>query len=145
MGLAAYLGPEFVSRGGLPVTNLPGCAPPGEAFVDALVYVYLHLARIVPLELDDDGRPRWLYNELAHPLPPRAAYLPAEAYHGSPEQAVGCPVPGQGWMGGIGGCAQVGGACIGCTDRDFADRYLARTYSPACGVGEGGVAGLTAA
>jgi Ni,Fe-hydrogenase I small subunit len=27
-------------------------------------------------------------------------------------------------MKGIGGCAQVGGACIGCTARDFADRYL---------------------
>jgi hydrogenase small subunit len=125
MGLENYLGRDFRSRANLPVINVPGCAPPGEAFVETLIYVWLHLARLVPLDLDDECRPRWLYNEPAHPLPPRVDYLPAQAYDVSHRPTVGCPVPRQGWMKGVGGCARVGGCCIGCTARDFADRYLA--------------------
>jgi hydrogenase small subunit len=125
MGLESYLGRDFRSRAGLPVVNVPGCAPPGEAFIETLVYVWLHLARLVPLDLDEERRPRWLYNEPAHPLPPRADYLPAEAYDVARRPTVGCPVPRQGWMKGVGGCANVGGCCIGCTARDFTDRYLA--------------------
>lgn len=125
MGLESYLGRDFRSRARLPIINIPGCAPPGEAFMETLVYVCLHMARLVPLDLDDEHRPRWLYNESAHPLPPRADYLPAQAYDVADRPAVGCPVPTQGWMKGIGGCARVGGCCIGCTGRDFADRYLA--------------------
>ena len=124
MGLENYLGRDFRSRANLPVINIPGCAPPGEAFVETLIYVWLHLARLVPLDLDDECRPRWLYNEPAHPLPPRVDYLPAQAYDVAHRPTVGCPVPRQGWMNGIGGCARVGGCCIGCTAKDFADRYL---------------------
>jgi hydrogenase small subunit len=125
MGLERYLGREFRSRAGLPVVNVPGCAPLGQAFVETLVYVCLHLARLVPLELDEERRPRWLYSEPAYPVPPRAPYLPEEAYEVAGRPQAGCPVPGQGWMKGIGGCARVGGCCIGCTAPDFADRYLA--------------------
>jgi hydrogenase small subunit len=124
MGLEAYLGRDFRSRAGLPIINVPGCAPPGEAFVETLVSVCLHMARLVPLELDEEHRPRWLYSALAYPLPPRTDYLPAPAYDLTGRTSVGCPVPTQGWMSGIGGCARVGGMCIGCTERDFADRYL---------------------
>lgn len=125
MGLEDFLGLNFRSRADLPVVNVPGCAPSGGAFIEAVLYVVYHLARLVPLELDDDRRPIWLYREVAHPMPPRAGYLPLEAYSTAERPAVGCPVPGSGWMRGIGGCAQVGGACIGCTDRDFTDRHLA--------------------
>src|SRR5438128_7540532 len=124
MGLEAYLGRDFLSRAGLPIINVPGCAPPGEAFIETVVGVCLHLAQMVPLELDEERRPRWLYNTLAHPLPPRTDYLPAQVYEVVDRPGVGCPVPVQGWMNRIGGCAHVGGACIGCTARDFADRYL---------------------
>jgi hydrogenase small subunit len=125
MGLEAYLGRDFVSRGGLPIVNVPGCAPSGDAFIEVLLSVFLHLARAAPLELDEQRRPRWLYQEVVHPMPPRADYLTAEAYEEAGRPAVGCPVPSQGWMRGLGGCSRVGGACIGCTDRDFADRHLA--------------------
>jgi hydrogenase small subunit len=124
MGLEEYLGREFLSRVGLPVINMPGCAPSGEAFIDTLIYLFLHLARLVPLDLDDERRPRWVYSEQTTPLPPRADYLPPQTRDVANRPAVGCPVPRQGWMRGIGGCASVGGACIGCTARDFADRYL---------------------
>lgn len=132
MGLEDYLGRDFKSRAGLPVVNVPGCAPPGEAFVDTLVYVFLHVSGLVPLDLDEERRPRWLYAESAHPVPPRADYLPARLYSIEGRPAVGCPVPSQGWMKTIGGCASVGGSCVGCTDRDFVDRHLplTRAHTP---------------
>lgn len=133
MGLEDFLGRNYISRGGLPVINVPGCAPSGAAFIDTVIYVVYHLAQLVPLDLDDQRRPRWLYRELTHPMPPRTDYLPVESYLEANRPAVGCHVPSDGWMRGIGGCVRVGGACIGCTDRDFADRYFefARpTYQP---------------
>jgi hydrogenase small subunit len=131
MGLETYLGRNFTSAAGLPVVNVPGCAPSGDAFVETLVSVLLHLRRLVPLDLDDDRRPRWLYRKLAHPLPPRADYVPEEAYAVAGRPGVGCPVPAVGWMKGVGGCATVGGACIGCTGRDFVDRFLELARPPA--------------
>jgi hydrogenase small subunit len=130
-GLEDFLGADFVSKGGLPVINVPGCAPSGAAFIDTVVYVFYHLARLVPLDLDDENRPRWLYNEATHPTPPHADYLTLIDYQEAGRPTVGCPVPSMGWMRGIGGCAHVGGACIGCTDRDFADKHLslARPHS----------------
>lgn len=124
MGLEDYLGRDFVSRAGLPVINVPGCAPSGEAFVEVLVSTVHHLLGLVPLDLDHERRPRWLYSETTQPMPPRADYVPAQVYARTGGPTVGCPVPSQGWMKGVGGCASVGGACIGCTARDFADRYL---------------------
>ena len=35
-----------------------------------------------------------------------------------------CNVGKHGWMGGVGGCANVGGVCIGCTMPGFPDRFL---------------------
>lgn len=124
MGLEDFLGRDFKSRGDLPVINVPGCAPSGGAFVDTVLYVFYHLAKFVPLDLDEDRRLRWLYNQITHPRPPRADYLPVEAYAEAGRPAVGCPIPSEGWMRGIGGCARVGGACIGCTERDFTDHLL---------------------
>ncbi len=124
IGLEDFLGRDFLSRDGLPVINVPGCAPAGDAFLETLVYVIYHLTRLVPLELDAERRPRWLYNEATQPVPPRIDFLPSANYAQPDAPAVGCPVPATGWMRGIGGCVQVGGACIGCTGRDFADSYL---------------------
>lgn len=71
MGLEEHLGDDFRSRAGLPIVNVPGCAPSGDAFLETVLYVLLHWMGLVPLELDDQGRPRWLYGSNAHPLPPR--------------------------------------------------------------------------
>lgn len=79
MGLEEYLRrtpPEFRSRAGLPVINVPGCAPRGEAFVETLDHLLHHLEGFDELDLDDEHRPRWLYNEPAQPIPPRVDYLP---------------------------------------------------------------------
>ncbi|QQS47386.1 MAG: hydrogenase expression protein HypE [Acidobacteriota bacterium] len=123
-GLEDYLGRDFQSRGGLPVINIPGCAPTGEGFVETLIYVFLHLSKLVPIELDDERRPRWLYGHETYPLPPRVEYPPAAGFDLSNRPTVNCPVPVTGWLRGFGGCARIGGACIGCTERDFADRLL---------------------
>jgi hydrogenase small subunit len=37
---------------------------------------------------------------------------------------VKCNVPVRGWVGGIGGCPNVGGVCIGCTSAGFPDRFM---------------------
>jgi hydrogenase small subunit len=124
-GLEDYLGRDFESRSGLPVINVPGCAPTGEGFIETLIYVFLHLAQLVPLDLDEERRPRWLYSHDTYPLPPRVEYPPAAGFDLSRRPVVKCPVPMTGWLRNFGGCAQIGGSCIGCTERDFADRYLA--------------------
>lgn len=124
-GLEDYVGREFHSRGGLPVINVPGCAPTGEGFIETLIYVFLHLAQLVPLDLDEERRPRWLYNHETYPLPPRVEYPPAVGFDLSNRPVIKCPVPVTGWTRTFGGCARVGGCCVGCTERDFVDQYLA--------------------
>jgi hydrogenase small subunit len=123
-GLDDYLGQEFRSKGGLPVINLPGCAPTGEGFIETLIYVFLHLGRLVPIDLDQERRPRWLFNHQTHPLPPRVEYPAAVGSDLTNRPTVDCSVPVNGWLRNFGGCVRVGGSCIGCTERDFADRYL---------------------
>lgn len=123
-GVGAVLGAGFRSRSGLPVVNVPGCAPHGEGFLETVCDLVLHLEGSVPLELDEWGRPRWLY--------------PAEAIVGLPGRpvagergpaVVGCCVPRRGWMSGVGGCTGMGGPCIGCTVPEFVDRYLPRVQA----------------
>lgn len=98
MGLEDYLGRDFRSAANLPIINVPGCAPSGDGFVETLVSVCLHLERLVPLDLDDGRRPHWLYREPAHPVPPRADYVPPAAYEVTGRPAVGCPVPREGGL-----------------------------------------------
>jgi hydrogenase small subunit len=118
------LGNGYRGRSGLPVVNLPGCAPQGAGFVETLTYVFLHMAQLVPLELDAQGRPAWLYQHQAYPLPPRADYAPAIGYGLGERAMVTCAVPTHGWTQNLGGCTRVGGACIGCTEPQFADQFL---------------------
>jgi hydrogenase small subunit len=122
-GLGDYLGPEFNSRAGLPVVNVPGCAPSGEGFIETLVYVLYHILQLAPMDLDEQNRPAWLYFERTHPSPPRTDYKTA-ATNGLDLPEVGCPIPVKGWMRTFGGCTRIGGSCIGCTEPDFTDRYL---------------------
>jgi hydrogenase small subunit len=121
MGLGSLLGDGFCSRSGLPIVNVPGCPPNGDTFVEVLNYVLLHLDELVPLDLDELGRPRWLY---AQETPLRRARLPYQSQEPAEELLAGCPVPARGWINHLGGCAAVGGTCNGCTRPDFPDRTL---------------------
>lgn len=121
MGLEALLGAEFRSRSDLPIVNVPGCPPNGDTFVEVLTYVLLHLDELVPLDLDEQGRPRWLYSR---DTPLRRAGVPYLNREPDDELTADCPVPARGWINNLGGCAEVGGACNGCTRPDFPDRTL---------------------
>ena len=116
MGVAQYLPPGFATRSGLPVVNVPGCAASGDAFIEALSYVFLHLDGLVPLDLDDQGRPRWLFAE-------------STPVGGDDQVMADCPVPARGWINHLGGCASVGGTCNGCTRPDFPDVTVPLTLS----------------
>ena len=120
-GLQAFLGEDFRSRAGLPIVNVPGCAPNGDAFIETLSHVFLALGGLIPLDLDELGRPRWLYSDPTALRRVGSAPTPADAR--VPQQAF-CPVPQRGWINRVGGCATVGGACNGCTRRDFPDGPL---------------------
>ncbi len=123
-GIEDVLGKQFRSQSDLPVIHLPGCAPAGEWMLETLHYIFLHLAHLVPLDLDETGRPRWLFNKETYPLPPRADYPPAADFDAARSPKVACTVPAQGWLRGLGGCTRMGGSCIACTERNFADRHL---------------------
>jgi hydrogenase small subunit len=103
---------------------VPGCAPTGEGFIETLIYVFLHMAQLVPMDLDDEHRPRWMFTHDTYPLPPRVEYPPAAGFDLSNRPVLKCPVPLTGWLRGFGGCTRVGGSCIGCTERDFVDQHL---------------------
>ena len=120
MGLGARLGRDFRSDAGLPVVNVPGCAPSGDACIETLAYVFLHLAGLVPRDLDDLGQPRWLYSS-ATPLQSQGLSWKPRV---TPGDTALCPVPESGWINRVGGCAVTGGACNGCTRADFPDRLL---------------------
>ena len=120
MGLGSLLGRGFRSSADLPVVNVPGCAPSGDAFIETLAAVFLHLAGLVPLDLDELGQPRWLYSSGT----PLQSQQLAWTGRRTPGDTAMCPVPERGWINRVGGCAVTGGACNGCTRADFPDRLL---------------------
>lgn len=120
-GVGTLLGEGFSSRAGLPVVNVPGCAPSGDAFLETLQYLVLQLEGVVPFDVDELGRPRWLY---AEETPLRRARVRGVSREPDEPLTAPCPVPQRGWINRLGGCAVVGGDCNGCTRPDFPDRTL---------------------
>ena len=116
-GVGEYLGADFRSAAGLPVVNVPGCAPVGDNYLDTATALLLHLNGLAPPpQFDDLGRPAWLYSEVVRPAgagPDDGPRLPA----------VHCNVGTVGVIDGRGGCMEPGGACIGCTMPGFPDLF----------------------
>lgn len=121
MGLEHFLGRDFRSRIGMPVVNVPGCAPLGDSVIETLAFLLLHMDGTVPLDLDEQGRPSWLFRDAVSPRPVEVEWLPQRP---DAEAVVRCDVPSRGWINRIGGCARVGGCCNGCTMPEFPDAYL---------------------
>ena len=68
-GLMDFLGEDYRSALGLPVVNIPGCAPQGDNMTETIAAVLLFLHGIGPLpEFDELGRPAWLFEETVHRL-----------------------------------------------------------------------------
>ncbi|MFF5265275.1 hydrogenase expression protein HypE [Actinomadura viridis] len=137
MGLADYLGRDFRSDGGLPIVNVPGCPVQPDNFMETLTWVLYHAAGSAPPPpLDDMLRPQWLFGKTVHEGCDRGSYYEQGDFamdYNSPKcqvkvgcwgPVVNCNVPKRGWMGGIGGCPNVGGICIACTMPGFPDKFM---------------------
>jgi hydrogenase small subunit len=137
MGLPDYLGWTWTSKSGLPVVCLPGCPVQPDNFMETLTYLLTQLVgQAPPIPLDSALRPRWLFSATVHEGCDRGGYYEqadfAEDYASSRclvkvgcwGPVVQCNVPKRGWMGGIGGCPNVGGVCIGCTMPGFPDKFM---------------------
>jgi hydrogenase small subunit len=137
MGLADYLGWQFRSAGGLPIVNVPGCPVQPDNFMEVLLYLLRQAAGTAPMiPLDDQLRPTWLFGSTLHEGCDRGGYYEQAdftAEYGSPKcivrlgcwgPVVQCNVGKRGWIGGIGGCPNVGGICIGCTMPGFPDKFM---------------------
>ena len=159
MGLRDYLGWDWRSRQGVPIVNLPGCPVQPDMITETLLQMVLHVARLgPPLPLDAQGRPERLFKLTAHENCDRAGMAEQGQFadsHGSGNRClvklgckgpvVKCSVPARGWMGGIGGCPNVGGICMACTMPGFPDKYMpfmdasptARLYAATARLGHG--------
>ena len=105
--------------------------------METLLYLlYMATGRAPMIPLDEALRPTWLFGSTVHEGCDRGGYYEqaqfAEEY-GSPlcivklgcwGPVVQCNVGKRGWMGGIGGCPNVGGICIGCTMPGFPDKFM---------------------
>lgn len=135
-GVMDFLGEDYRSALGLPVVNLPGCAPQGDNITETIAAVLLFLHGLGPLpEFDELGRPSWLFGETVHRGCTRAGFYEegtfAEEY-GDKEclveigcwgPVVQCNINKRGALNGMGGCMNVGAPCIGCTMPGFPDSF----------------------
>ncbi|MGH9619224.1 MAG: hydrogenase expression protein HypE [Bryobacteraceae bacterium] len=137
MGLVDYLGKSFLSAGGLPVVNVPGCPVQPDNMMETVLYLLYQAAGLSPIiPLDEQLRPTWLFGKTVHEGCDRAGYYEQGDFaheYGSPKclvkigcwgPVVNCNVTKRGWMRGIGGCPNVGGICIGCTMPGFPDKFM---------------------
>jgi hydrogenase small subunit len=137
MGLADYLGWDFRSTAGIPIVNVPGCPVQPDNFMETLTWLLYQAAGLSPMiPLDEQLRPTWLFGKTVHEGCDRAGYYEQGDFahdYNSPKclvkvgcwgPVVNCNVPKRGWMGGIGGCPNVGGICIGCTMPGFPDKFM---------------------
>src|ERR1700677_2132709 len=137
MGLADYLGWDWRSKSGVPIVNVPGCPVQPDNMMEVLLYL-LNMAsgRAPMIPLDDALRPRWLFDFTVHEGCDRGGYYEQGEFgdtYGSNlcivklgcwGPVVQCNVGKRGWMGGIGGCPNVGGICIGCQMPGLRDTFM---------------------
>ncbi len=143
MGLMDYLGADYRSTSGMPIVNVPGCAPVGDNFTETLAQILQFLEGIRPLpEFDALGRPAWQFGETVHRHCPKAGYYEEGVFSHEPGDnqclveigcwgpVVQCNIVERGAIDHMGGCMVAGGACIGCTMPGFPDKYSPFYKSP---------------
>lgn len=128
------LGPEYRSKKGLPVINVPGCPPHPDWMVETLMMI---VADKISIEvLDPLQRPRIFYQSLAHHGCPRNEYYEFKASAQEYGQ-IGCLFENLGcngtccssdcnirlWLGRTGSCTRGGYPCIACTGPRFPDEF----------------------
>lgn len=136
MGVMDYLGKDYRSTLGLPVVNIPGCAPQGDNFTETVAAVLLYLQGVGPLpEFDSLGRPAWLFTDTVHQGCTRGGFFEEGIFakeYGDKEclvdigcwgPVVQCNINKRGAINHVGGCMNVGAPCIGCTMPGFPDSF----------------------
>ena len=136
MGLPDYLGWDWRSKAGIPIVCVPGCPTLPDNITQTLLYLLRQYAGFVPpIELDEALRPRFLYEATLHEGCDRGGYYEQAQFaenFGDKEcivklgcwgPVVNCNVGKRGWTNGVGGCANVGGVCIGCTMPAFPEKF----------------------
>lgn len=137
MGLPDYLGWQWKSSAGIPIVCMPGCPVQPDNFMETLLYLLRQAAGTAPMiPLDAALRPAWLFGETVHEGCDRAGYYEQADFTGEYGErkcivklgcwgpVVQCNVAKRGWIGGVGGCANAGGICIGCTMPGFPDKFM---------------------
>jgi hydrogenase small subunit len=156
MGLMDFLGAGYKSARGIPVVNVPGCAPQGDNFTETLVALvrYLDGTRDLPA-FDELGRPGWLFDQTVHRHCPKAGYYEEGVFSEEPGDnqclveigcwgpVVQCNIVERGAVNHMGGCMVAGGACIGCTMPGFPDKYSPFYKAPPGSALSGGVSRVT--
>jgi hydrogenase small subunit len=136
MSLMDFLGKDYRSAFGLPVINIPGCAPQGDNFTETVFAVLLFLQGLGPLPTFDElGRPAWLFRDTVHQGCTRAGFYEEGIFaqrYGDPQclveigcwgPVVNCNIVQRGAINHMGGCMRAGGVCIGCTMPGFPDKF----------------------
>jgi len=136
MGLPDYLGWNWKSAAGNPIVCIPGCPVQPDNLMQTLLYLLNQAAGRAPrIPLDEALRPTWLFGQTVHEGCDRGGYYEQAEFteeYGSRfcivklgcwGPVVQCNVGLRGWMGGVGGCPNVGGICIGCTMPGFPDKF----------------------
>jgi hydrogenase small subunit len=147
MGLGDYLRKGWLSRNGtgIRIVNVPGCPVHPDTMMETLLYLLYQAtgqAKMIPL--DEQGRPSWLFSQTLHECCDRAGYYEQADFARDFGAVIGgvrtahkclvklgcwgpvvhCNVGKRGWIGGVGGCPNVGGVCIGCTMPGFPDKFM---------------------
>jgi hydrogenase small subunit len=147
MSLMDFLGKDYRSAFGLPVINIPGCAPLGDNFTETVFAILLFLQGLGPLPTFDElGRPAWLFTETVHQGCSRAGYYEEGTFaehYGDPEclveigcwgPVVNCNIVKRGAINHMGGCMAAGGICIACTMPGFPDKFAPFYKAPPGGI-----------
>ena len=136
MSVMDHLGKDYRSAFGLPVINIPGCAPVGDNFTETVFAILLFLQGIGPLPAFDElGRPAWLFSKTVHQSCTRGGFYEEGLFakhYGDAEclveigcwgPVVQCNIVERGAINHMGGCMRTGGICIGCTMPGFPDKF----------------------
>lgn len=143
MGLPDYLGWDWRSKNDIPIVCVSGCPTLPDNITQTLLYLLQQFNGNVPMiELDESLRPDWLYNATLHEGCDRGGYYEQAQFaenYGEKEcivklgcwgPVVNCNVGKRGWTNGVGGCANVGGVCIGCTMPAFPEKFMSFLDQP---------------
>ncbi len=120
-----------------PIINVSGCPPIGEVITATITYLLTHGK---PPAVDAEGRPLFAYDQRIHDSCPRRAHFDAGQFvrtfddegarNGWCLYEVGCkgpstysPCPIVQWNMRSGWPIGAGHPCIGCTEKDFFDRF----------------------